>query len=45
VIVIGPESKPDEALFALTVANVAGVAAADSTSALLDLAAIVRLIG
>jgi chemotaxis signal transduction protein len=45
LIVIGPESQPDEALFALTIANVAGVAAADSTSALLDLGEVVRRLG
>lgn len=42
LIVVGPDPRPDEALFALTIANVAGVAQHDATSALLDLGEIVR---
>jgi|GEM_PF-5652680 len=45
LIVIGPDSRPDEALFALTIANVAGVAPSGATSALLDLGEIVRRLG
>ncbi|HYI14435.1 MAG TPA: chemotaxis protein CheW [Thermomicrobiales bacterium] len=42
LIVIGPPSQPDDALLALTITAVTGVAPADSTAPLLDLPEVVR---
>jgi chemotaxis signal transduction protein len=42
LIVIGPASRPDDALLALTITAVTGVAPTDSTAPMLDLAEVVR---
>jgi chemotaxis signal transduction protein len=45
LIVIGPATQPDDALLALTITAVTGVAPTDSTAPLLDLAEVVRRLG
>lgn len=45
LIVIGPASQPDDALLALTITTVTGVAPSDSTAPILDLAEVVRRLG
>lgn len=45
LIVLGPDAQPNDALLALTVTAVAGVAPNDSTAPLLDLAEVVRGVG
>ncbi len=45
LIVIGPASQPDDALLALTITAVIGVAPTGSTAPLLDLAEVVRRLG
>jgi len=45
LIVVGPESQPDDALLVLTIVGVLGVAPPNSTAEILDLAEIVRRLG
>ncbi len=45
LIVVGPESQPDDALLVLMIAGVLGVAPPESTAEMLDLAEIVRRLG